>query len=133
MIGGDSLAKRRIRVGRYRPDMRDWSIMDDPPRAIEAGRRQIGAGVRSARLRLQLTQQQLASRVAVTQPTISKLETGRTQGMRFKTLCRLVGILQIGEEYRFPDGPPPATRRLPGSVDERRREPAAGRRVGPAP
>ncbi|HEX5591709.1 MAG TPA: helix-turn-helix domain-containing protein, partial [Candidatus Limnocylindrales bacterium] len=78
-----------------------------------------------------LTQQQLASRVAVTQPTISKLETGQTQGMRFRTLCRLVGILQIGEEYRFPDGPPPATRRLPGSQDGAQPGPAAGRRASP--
>jgi transcriptional regulator with XRE-family HTH domain len=100
--------------------MRDWSVLEDPERAIAAGRRTIGAGVRRARLGLGLTQQQLGWRVGVEQSTISRLETGKTQGMRYATLCRLVGIIQLSPDYRFPGGPPPSKRRLPG---QRRRRP----------
>ena len=94
--------------------MLDWSRLEDPARAINAGRRRIGLGIRAGRLHLGLTQQQLGWRVGIVQSTISRVETGKIQGLRYSTLCRLVGVLQMSPDYRFPDGPPPPRRRLPG-------------------
>jgi transcriptional regulator with XRE-family HTH domain len=100
--------------------MKDWSVLEDTERALASGRRTIGAGIRSARLGLWLTQQQLGWRVGGEQSTISRLETGKSQGMRYSTLCRLVGIIQLSPGYRFPGGPPPPRRRLPGQRRLRR-------------
>jgi transcriptional regulator with XRE-family HTH domain len=61
-----------------------------------------------------MTQQHLAWRVGVSQSAISRLETGTIQGMRRATLSSIVGLIRLGADYTFPDGPPPPTRRRPG-------------------
>ena len=74
----------------------------------------IGAGVRAGRLRLSLTQQRLGARVGVSQSAISRLETGTLQGLRLRTLARIVGVLQTAPgSFAFPDGPadPPPLKR----------------------
>ena len=66
----------------------------------------IGAGIRAGRLRLSLTQQRLGSRVGVSQSAISRLETGTLQGLRLRTLARIVGVLEAAPgSFTFPDGP----------------------------
>jgi transcriptional regulator with XRE-family HTH domain len=56
----------------------------------------IGALVRDARLRRNMTQRQLAWASTLTQSTISKLETGRLRGMRLRTLAAIMGVLRTG-------------------------------------
>jgi transcriptional regulator with XRE-family HTH domain len=91
-----------------------WSSRDDDDPAILAGRVTLGAAVRRARLRRGISQRQLGWAVGFDQTTISRLETAKLRGMRFKMLVRLIGILGGDEAWAFPDGPAAAKRRLPG-------------------
>ena len=91
-----------------------WYSRDDDDPAILRGRATLGGAVRRARLRNGLSQRQLGWMVGFDQTTISRLETAKLKGMRFKMLVRLIGILGGGEEFAIPGGPPGPTRRLPG-------------------
>ena len=78
------------------------------------GRATLGAAVRRARLRRGMSQRQLGWAVGCDQTTISRLETGKLRGMRFKLLVRLIGILASDGAWDIPNGPPAPTRTLPG-------------------
>jgi hypothetical protein len=45
--------------------------------------------------------------VGLSQSAISRLETGTIQGLRLRTLGRIVGELETRSDYAFPAGPPP--------------------------
>ena len=94
--------------------MNAWTIFDKDDEVVTAGRQVIGAGIRAARLALGLTQRQLGHRALLSQSAISRLETGRLQGLRLRTLARVVGVLHTKPGYAFPGGPPPPARRLLG-------------------
>jgi transcriptional regulator with XRE-family HTH domain len=91
-----------------------WARLEDAEKTAALGTRVIGAGVRAGRLRLGWSQRQLAWRVGVSQSAISRLESGTLQGMRLRTLARIVGVLEASPGYAFPDSLPAPTRRLPG-------------------
>jgi transcriptional regulator with XRE-family HTH domain len=74
----------------------------------------LGRGVRRWRLAFGLSQQQLAWRTAVGQSTISRLENGRMRSLRIGTLARIIGVLEVSEDFIFPGEPTPSGRRLPG-------------------
>ncbi len=94
--------------------MHGWAWIDDSDEDALLGIKVIGAGVRSARLALGMSQRQLSWRVRVSQSTISRLETGTLHGMRLRTLARIVGVITRRPGYRFPEGPAPPSRRMPG-------------------
>jgi predicted transcriptional regulator len=54
-------------------------------------------------MRLGWPQRWLATQAGVSQPMISRLETGRLNGIRWQTLARVVGVLQAGRTFRLPD------------------------------
>ena len=103
--------------------MRYWEFEEDVDSAVHVGLRVIGAIVRDARLRRNLTQRQLAWQALLAQSTISRLETGRLQGMRLRTLAAIIGVLRMNPKGRASDGwdatsngfpePPAPRRRLP--------------------
>jgi transcriptional regulator with XRE-family HTH domain len=95
--------------------MNAWATLDDDD-AEALGRAVIGDGVRTGRLALGMSQRQLAWRVRVSQSAISRLETGTLQGLRLRTLARVVGVVVASPGYAFPDGPPSPRRRLPGQA-----------------
>jgi DNA-binding XRE family transcriptional regulator len=94
-----------------------WTSRDDADAAIVAGRMALGAAVRRARLRHGLSQQQLGWYVGLDQTTISRLETAKLKGMRFKMLARLIGMLVSGDAFELPDAPSRPARRLPGEPE----------------
>ncbi|MBA3875451.1 MAG: hypothetical protein C0498_00710 [Anaerolinea sp.] len=89
--------------------MSPWGDLDKDE-ASALGRVIIGAGIRAGRIRLGMTQVELSLWVGVSQSVISRLETGTTQGVRFRTLARIVGVMEACPGFVFPDGPPPPTR-----------------------
>jgi transcriptional regulator with XRE-family HTH domain len=103
--------------------MRYWEFEEDVDSAVRVGLLVIGGIVRDARLRRNLTQRQLAWQALLTQSTISRLETGRLQGMRLRTLAAIIGVLRMNPKGRASDGwkatgpafpePPAPRRRLP--------------------
>lgn len=96
------------------PVMRTWADVDDVPSTVHAGIEMIGVAVRKQRLRVGLTQRQLAWKAGLAQSTISRLETGQLRGMRLLTLALILGILGGGAGYAFGPPPPAPRRRLPG-------------------
>ena len=66
------------------------------------GKLAIGAAVKVARRARGWPQRWLALQAGVSQPVISRLETGRLNGIRWQTLARIVGVLQIGRSFAFP-------------------------------
>ena len=93
---------------------RSWENVTE---AEALGLRRIASAVRRRRLAERLSQQQLAWRTGVAQSTISRLETCRLRSMKIGTLARIVGVLDLGPGFLFPDEPRPPTRRLPGMTD----------------
>jgi len=91
-----------------------WTSRDDDDPAIVRGRVTLGAAIRRARLRRGLSQQQLAWMVGFHQTTISRLETAKLKGMRFRMLMRLMGTLGAADDLALDGGPPAPSRRLPG-------------------
>ena len=91
-----------------------WTSRDDADPAIVLGRRTLGAAVRRARLLHGLSQQQLGWYVGLDQTTISRLETAKLKGMRFKLLARLIGMLSSGDAFELPGAPSRSPRTLPG-------------------
>ena len=61
--------------------------------------------MKSGRLTLGLSQRQLSRRAGLDQSVISRLETGKLNGIRWQTLARLVGVLEAGRPFRFPRDP----------------------------
>jgi transcriptional regulator with XRE-family HTH domain len=114
--------------------MRYWDFEEDFDEAVQVGLQVIGAMVRGGRLQRGLTQRQLAWRSTLSQSAISRLETGRSRGMRLRTFAAIIGVLQTNKararrgrgrvddaSWLEPDGlvqdpaePPAAQRRLPG-------------------
>ena len=74
---------------------------DDPVAAV--GRQAIGAAIKAGRLERRSPQRWLAIEAGVSQPVISRLERGQLNGIRWQTLARIVGVLQIGRGLRLPD------------------------------
>jgi transcriptional regulator with XRE-family HTH domain len=93
--------------------MAPWATADDDDSEFALGLAIIGDGIRAGRLRSHLTQRQLAWLVSLSQSAISRLETGTIQGLRLRTLARIVGQLEARSDYLFPAGPPPPIQRLP--------------------
>lgn len=93
----------------------------DDAREIEpevlAGRAILGAAVRRARLRHGLSQRVFGSYVSLDQTTISRLETAKLKGLRFKMVCRVIGTLSRAGAFELPEVPVNSTRRLPGEAD----------------
>ncbi|MCI0584774.1 MAG: helix-turn-helix domain-containing protein [Chloroflexi bacterium] len=87
--------------------MAPWATADDRDSAYALGMAIIGDGVRTGRHRAQLTQQQLGWLVGVSQSAISKLETGTIQGLRLRTIARIVAEIETRSDYAFPNGPRP--------------------------
>ena len=94
--------------------MYGWDWDEEPNSAVKVGLLVIGSAIRDARLRLGLTQRQLAWRSAMAQSTVSKLERGHLRGMRLRTLARLIGVLRANPNLIYGGEPEPSKRRLPG-------------------
>jgi len=141
------LAGRRVPGGRISRSeaatvtmggMHNWTDQ----RAFDAlelsGAEAIGAAVRRGRLAAGLSQRQLAWRAGVSQPIISRLESGRLRGMKLRTLARIVAMLEGGLDFSRGGEPPAPTRRLPGQSpaarpedDEPPRRPYPGTHIYP--
>lgn len=91
-----------------------WSSRDDSDAAMVLGRETLGAAVRRARLRHGLSQLQLGWYVGLDQTTISRLETAKLKGIRFKALTRLIGMLASGDAFVLEYAATRSARRLPG-------------------
>ncbi|HEX5588688.1 MAG TPA: helix-turn-helix transcriptional regulator [Candidatus Limnocylindrales bacterium] len=88
--------------------MAPWARAEDNDSAYALGMAIIGDGVRTGRHRCRLTQRVLGWRVGLSQSAISRLETGTIQGLRLRTLARIVAELETGSDYAFPAGPSPS-------------------------
>jgi DNA-binding Xre family transcriptional regulator len=102
--------------------MAPWAAADDYDSSFALGMAIIGSGIRTGRHRARLTQQQLGWLVGVSQSAISRLETGTIQGLRLRTLARIVAELESRSGYAFPDGPPP----MPWELQRTPQSPHAG-------
>jgi transcriptional regulator with XRE-family HTH domain len=76
---------------------------DDDQPLVAVGKQAIGSAVKAGRLRLGWPQRWLATQAGVSQPIISRLESGRLNGIRWQTLARIVGVLQLGRGFHLPD------------------------------
>jgi transcriptional regulator with XRE-family HTH domain len=76
---------------------------DDTDALVGVGKGAIGAAVKAARLRRRWPQRWLAFQAGVDQSIISRLENGKLTGIRWQTLARIVGVLQLGRGFRLPD------------------------------
>jgi transcriptional regulator with XRE-family HTH domain len=56
----------------------------------------IGTVVKRARRKLRITQKTLASHAGVSQPVISRLETGKLRGLKYRSLARVIAALSVG-------------------------------------
>jgi hypothetical protein len=76
---------------------------DDADPLVAVGKGAIGAAVKAGRLRMGWPQRWLAFQAGVSQPVISRLETGRLTGIRWQTLARIVGVIQLKRGFRLPE------------------------------
>lgn len=76
---------------------------DDSDPLVGIGKGALGAAVKAGRLRNRWPQRWLAFQAGVSQTTISRLENGRLTGIRWQTLARIVGVIQLGRGFRLPD------------------------------
>ncbi len=67
---------------------------------IDDALRRVGANIRAHRLRLELTQGELAERIGVQPLFIRVLETGR-RAPSFRTLVKLIGALELEPNQLF--------------------------------
>jgi hypothetical protein len=95
--------KRGITAVDHPRRVASWIPPDDDHPVVALGKQAIGSAVRSGRMRLGWPQRWLATQAGVSQPMISRLETGRLNGIRWQTLARVVGVLQAGRTFRLPD------------------------------
>src|SRR5262245_17936786 len=80
-----------------------WTPRDDHDPVVELGKGVLGVALKARRRELGWTQRWLATQVGVSQPLISRLETGRLNGIRWQTLARIIGVLHAGRPFRLPD------------------------------
>jgi predicted transcriptional regulator len=85
--------------------MADWTPHDDSHEFVRLGKLAIGQEVRAARLALGWSQRAFAPRVGVDQSVLSRLETGRLNGIRWQTLARIIGVVQAARGFRLPRAP----------------------------
>ena len=83
--------------------MPSWAPRDDHDPIVDLGKAAIGAAVKRGREELGWPQRWLALQAGVSQPVISRLETGRLNGIRWQTLARIVGVVHAGRPFRLPD------------------------------
>ena len=81
--------------------MADSTPDDDGDDLVRLGKLAIGSAVRSGRSRVGASQRLLAERSAISQPVISRLETGRLNGIRWQTLARIIGVLHAARAFRI--------------------------------
>ena len=93
--------------------MADWTPSDDRHLVVVRGKLALGAAVRSSRLAARAPQRRLAELAGISQPIISRLETGRLNGIRWQTLAAIIGVLESSRPFELP-GQREASRRLPG-------------------
>jgi DNA-binding Xre family transcriptional regulator len=92
---GAALPGEPLITGTEHPrQMANWTPADNDLPFVVLGKQTIGAGVRSRRLLLGWSQRGMSRRVGVSQSVISRLETGRLNGIRWQTFARIVGVLQ---------------------------------------
>ena len=75
---------------------------DDDDPLVGIGKGALGAAIKAGRLRNNWPQRWLALQAGVSQPVISRLENGRLTGIRWQTLARIVGVVQLGRGFRLP-------------------------------
>jgi len=81
----------------------NWAPRDNHDPIVDLGKAAIGAVVKRRRVALGWPQRWLATQARVSQPVISRLETGRLNGIRWQTLARIVGVLHAGRAFELPD------------------------------
>ncbi len=94
--------------------MPDRAPRDDHDPIVDLGKGAIGTAIRSRRRQLRWPQRWLAFQARVSQPVISRLETGKLTGIRWQTLARIVGVLSAGRGLELPtlaDWPMPSSER----------------------
>jgi predicted transcriptional regulator len=79
-----------------------WTPEDDRDPFVRLGKLAIGAAVRSARLDVGTSQRRFAVQAGVDQSVISRLETGKLNGIRWQTLARIIGVVQAMRGFRLP-------------------------------
>ena len=72
-----------------------WATLDigDDDDLRVAGARWLGAAVRRRRLQLGLTQRRLEALTQIDQTIISRIETGRSKGIKHSRLLALIGAI----------------------------------------
>jgi predicted transcriptional regulator len=68
------------------------------------GKLALGKAIRYGRLSLSVSQNTFGIHAGVSQPVISRLETGRLNGIRWQTLARIIGLLDATGAWRMRDG-----------------------------
>jgi DNA-binding Xre family transcriptional regulator len=99
---GGQVTARKVPAATIR-GMSGWTPGNGDHPLVAVGKQAIGEAVKAGRLRLGWPQRWLALQAGVSQPTISRLETGRLSGIRWQTLTRIVGVLQLGGGFYVPD------------------------------
>ena len=79
----------------------------------QRGARAVGLVVKRARRKLRVTQDELAAHVKLSQPIISRLETGQLRGLRYRNLVRIIAALSVDTEDWIGLVAEPARRALP--------------------
>lgn len=101
----------QARAGEWsgKPHLLKWAMgwesfeLDEIDALSRLGMHTLGTLVRQWRLLCGLSQRELGARCGLSQSTISRLETGRLAGLRFRSLARVVGVLHdplLGEIRR---------------------------------
>ena len=90
-------------AARHAPAVANWTPDDDGSQLVVRGKLAIGAAVKVGRGRLGVSQHTLADHTGVSQPVISRLESGKLNGIRWQTLARIVGVLQAAGAFRIQD------------------------------
>jgi predicted transcriptional regulator len=85
--------------------MADWTPDDDSYDFVRLGKLALGREIRAARLGLGWSQRSFAPHVGVDQSVLSRLETGRLNGIRWQTLARIIGVVEAAQGFRLPRTP----------------------------
>ena len=81
-------------------DVVNWTPDDDSAALVIRGKVALGQVIRSGRRGLGVSQHTFAIYAGVSQPVISRLETGRLNGIRWQTLARVIGLLDAAGAFR---------------------------------
>ena len=82
--------------------MANWTPDDDGDPFVRLGKLAIGTEIRTARRTLGVSQHHFAVQLGVSQPVLSRLETGKLNGIRWQTLARIIGVVQANRGFRLP-------------------------------